>query len=65
MSEMTFNEIVRVQLPKEEFNNTINNKTPNNHIKSTKNDGNKKKNKSPDCINNKNDKNYIKKNFLF
>ena len=34
MSEMTFNEIVRVQLPKEEFNNTINNKAPNNHIKS-------------------------------
>jgi hypothetical protein len=43
MSEMTFNEIVRVQLPKVEFNNTINNKAPNNYIKSTKNDGNKKR----------------------
>ena len=63
MSEMTFNEIVRVQLPKEEFNNTISNKPANNHIKSTKNDGNKKKSISPDNINN-NKKNYIKKKSL-
>ena len=62
MSEMTFNEIVRVQLLKEDFNNTINSKAPKNHIKIIKNNGNKKKNKSPDIINNNNNKNYIKKN---
>ena len=36
MSEMGFNEIVRVQIPNEEFNNTINNKSNNINLKTKK-----------------------------
>jgi len=60
MSEMGFNEIVRVQIPNEEFNNTINNKANNINIKTKKNDGNKKNKNSPHNTNN--NKNYVKKN---
>lgn len=60
MSEMGFNEIVRVQIPNEEFNNTINNKGNNINLKTKKIDGNNKNKNSPHNTNN--NKNYVKKN---